>query len=46
MKTYLKKFDTHSDYETFIESTDFILPNISVCDDENEVHYNNLTLGK
>ncbi len=46
MKTYLKKFNTHSEYENFTGSTNFILPNISVCDDENEVHYNNLTLGK
>ena len=39
MKTYIKKFDTHSDFETFTESTDFILPNVSVCVNENEVHY-------
>lgn len=37
---YLKKFDTHSDYEAFTGGTDFILPNISVCVNENEVHYN------
>ena len=37
---YLKKFDTHSDYETFTGSTDFVLPNVSVCVNENGVHYN------
>ena len=37
---YLKKFSTHSDYETFTGSTDFIRPNVSVCVNEKEVHYN------
>ena len=37
---YLKKFGTHSDYETFTGSTDFIRPNVSVCVNEKEVHYN------
>ena len=36
---YLKKFDTHSDYATFTGGTDFILPNVSYCVNENEVHY-------
>lgn len=37
---YLKKFSTHSDYATFTGGTDFILPNVSYCVNEDEVHYN------
>lgn len=37
---YLKKFDTHNDYETYINSQDKIFPNISYCEIENEVHFN------
>jgi hypothetical protein len=40
MGKYIKKFDTHSDYEDFIETEDFIKPNVSHCVQENEVHYN------
>ena len=40
MGKYIKKFDTHSDYEDFIETEDFIKPNISYCADDVEVHYN------
>lgn len=40
MGKYIKKFDTHSDYEDFIETEDFIKPNISYCEDNVEVHYN------
>lgn len=37
---YLKKFSKHSDYNTYINSQDRILPNVSYCENENEVHYN------
>ena len=40
MGKYIKKFDTHSDYEDFIETADFIKPNVSYCVDNVEVHYN------
>ena len=40
MGKYIKKFDTHSDYEDFIETEDFIKPNVSYCVDNVEVHYN------
>ena len=40
MGKYIKKFDTHSDYEDFIETEDFIKPNVSYCVDDVEVHYN------
>lgn len=36
---YLKKFNTHSDYETFTGSTEFILPNVSYCVNEDEAHF-------
>lgn len=39
MFKYIKKFKKHTDYETFI-SDDFIKPNVSLCVEENEVHYN------
>ena len=39
MAKYLKLFDTHAEYESFIQ-TDFDKPNVSYCTDNNEVHYN------
>ena len=43
MATYLKLFETHTQYETFIGgggNTPFVKPNVSYCTEENEVHYN------
>ena len=42
MGLYLKLFDTHSQYENYTADTsNFILPNVSVCKDvPNVVHYN------
>ena len=40
MGKYIKKFDTHADYEDFLETSDFIKPNVSYCEDNNDVHYN------
>ena len=37
---YIKLFNQHSDYETYINSDNKILPNISYCENEDEVHYN------
>ena len=37
---YLKKFTNHSNYETYINGQDKILPNVSYCKNQNEVHYN------
>ena len=39
MGKYLKKFENHSQYENYIAS-DFAKPNVSICVQENEVHYN------
>lgn len=36
---YLKKFENHSQYESYI-ATDFAKPNVSYCEDNNCVHYN------
>ena len=40
MKKYLRLFQDHNDYSDFKGTTDFILPNVSHCIEENEVHYN------
>ena len=37
---YIKLFDTHSDYNTYINSQDKTLPKVSYCENENEVHFN------
>ena len=45
MATYLKLFETHTQYDTFIGGggdTPFVKPNVSYCVQENEVHYNPL----
>ena len=39
MAKYLKLFDTHAEYEAFIQ-TDFDKPNVSYCKDNDDVHYN------
>ena len=36
---YLKKFQNHSGYEDFVESEEFIKPNVSLCKTERECHY-------
>ena len=38
MAIYLKKFDNHASYEEARQN--LILPNVSLCAQENEVHYN------
>ena len=40
MSKYLKLFNNHEDYSDFTETSDFILPNVSHCIDQNDVHYN------
>ena len=40
MAKYLKFFETHSAYNTYITGNDKILPNVSYCEDNNDVHYN------
>ena len=40
MAIYLKKFSTHSEYDAYINGSDAILPNVSICTTESDVHYN------
>ena len=40
MAFYLKLFNKHSEYETYINDSDKILPNVSYCEDNDEVHFN------
>lgn len=40
MGKYLKKFNSHSEYETFKQSQQYIEPNVSVCVGEHDIHYN------
>ena len=37
---YLKLFENHSGYEDFTGSTEYVEPHVSHCIDENDVHYN------
>lgn len=36
---YLKKFETHAEYEAYKNSQDYLTPNVSYCVDLNEVHF-------
>jgi len=40
MAIYLKKFENHTQYEAYIASEDKVLPNVSICTTEGDVHYN------
>ena len=40
MAIYLKKFENHTQYETYINGSGAILPNVSLCVQEGDVHYN------
>ena len=40
MGKYIKFFETHADYEAYINGSDKVLPNVSCCEYENDCHYN------
>ena len=40
MGKYLKKFENHTQYETYINGDNVSLPNVSLCVQQDEVHYN------
>jgi len=40
MAVYLKEFSTHSEYDAYINGSGAILPNVSICTTEEDVHYN------
>ena len=42
MERYLRAFANHSDYTAFTGSSEFVKPNVSLCELEEEVHYNEL----
>lgn len=42
MATYLKLFENSNDYNSFTQTDAFIKPNVSLCMEENKVHYNPL----
>ena len=42
MKEFIKKFNNHNAYTAFTQTADFVKPNVSLCVQENEVHYNPL----
>ena len=37
---YLEKFATHKQYLAYINGSDALLPNVSLCVDNDDVHYN------
>lgn len=39
---YIKKFDSNTQYNTFKESEEYIKPNLSSCELETEVHFDNV----
>ena len=39
MAIYLKEFSTHQEYEQYINGSGAILPNVSICTTEGDVHY-------
>ena len=39
---YLKAFNNHFDYEDYMDNNEVPIPNVSYCDEEDEVHYNNV----
>ena len=40
MAIYLKKFENHTQYDAYINGSSAILPNVSICTTEGDVHYN------
>lgn len=40
MAIYLKQFSTHAEYDAYINGSGAILPNVSICTTEGDVHYN------
>lgn len=40
MSNHIKLFNTHSDYEAFVESENYIEPHVSMCSTEEHINYN------
>jgi len=44
MRDHIKLFEEHADYTAYIQSNEFVKPNVSYClDEETVVHYNPIT---
>ena len=46
MGQYLKLFQTHPQYNTYINGDNVFEPNVCYCDNENEIHYNPIDYSK
>lgn len=40
MGKYIKLFSGHTDYEQFVGSSSYELPNVSYCEENDHTHYN------
>lgn len=40
MEEYIKLFQNHTQYEAYKNSADYVTPNVSYCEQQDEVHYN------
>jgi hypothetical protein len=40
MAKYLKKFNTHNEYEEYASGGSMIKPNVSYCNDDKDIHFN------
>lgn len=45
MRKFIKAFENHNQYEAFTGTSEFVLPNVSFCENEDEMHYNPLNEG-
>ena len=46
MSDYIKLFQSHVQYNAYINSENAILPNVSYCENNNDVHYNPIDFSK
>lgn len=44
-QNFIKRFNNHSEYNTFVQSEDFVIPNVSQCLTEWDIHYNTRATG-
>lgn len=44
-QNFIKRFNNHSEYNTFVQSEDFVIPNVSQCLTERDIHYNTRATG-
>lgn len=44
-QNFIKRFNSHSEYDTFVQSEDFVIPNVSQCLTEWDIHYNTRATG-